>query len=276
MSLLEITGLTLHAGTATLVDDLGLTLAAGERVGLVGESGSGKSMTALAALGLLPDAVTATGSALLDGHEVVGAADAAVRRLRGPVAGIVFQEPLTALDPLMRVGRQIAEPLRRHRGLRGGALRDAVTRALGDVSLEGDRIARSYPHELSGGQRQRVAIAIALAADPRLLIADEPTTALDVTVQDEVLTLLERLVADRDMGLLFISHDLAVVSRMVDRVLVLQRGRLVEEGTVGRVLGAPQHPYTRSLVDSARYLDAALDVGAGSHGVESNRDGEAR
>lgn len=276
MSLLEITGLTLHAGTATLVDDLGLTLAAGERVGLVGESGSGKSMTALAALGLLPDAVTATGSALLDGHEVVGAADAAVRRLRGPVAGIVFQEPLTALDPLMRVGRQIAEPLRRHRGLRGAALRDAVTRALGDVSLEGDRIARAYPHELSGGQRQRVAIAIALAADPRLLIADEPTTALDVTVQDEVLTLLERLVADRDMGLLFISHDLAVVSRMVDRVLVLQRGRLVEEGTVGRVLGAPQHPYTRSLVDSARYLDAALDVGAGSHGVESNRDGEAR
>ncbi|MAP62779.1 MAG: ABC transporter ATP-binding protein [Microbacterium sp.] len=276
MSLLETTGLTLHAGTATLVDDLGLTLAAGERVGLVGESGSGKSMTALAALGLLPDAVTATGSALLDGHEVVGAADAAVRRLRGPVAGIVFQEPLTALDPLMRVGRQIAEPLRRHRGLRGAALRDAVTRALADVSLEGNRVARAYPHELSGGQRQRVAIAIALAADPRLLIADEPTTALDVTVQDEVLTLLERLVADRDMGLLFISHDLAVVSRMVDRVLVLQRGRLVEEGTVGRVLGAPQHPYTRSLVDSARYLDAALDVGAGSHGVESNRDGEAR
>ncbi|GAA1949117.1 ATP-binding cassette domain-containing protein [Microbacterium aquimaris] len=276
MSLLEITGLTLRAGTAALVDDLALSLAAGERVGLVGESGSGKSMTALAALGLLPDAVTATGSALLDGHEVVGAADAAVRRLRGPVAGIVFQEPLTALDPLMRVGRQIAEPLRRHRGLRGAALRDAVTRALADVSLEGDRIARAYPHELSGGQRQRVAIAIALAADPRLLIADEPTTALDVTVQDEVLTLLERLVADRDMGLLFISHDLAVVSRMVDRVLVLQRGRLVEEGTVGRVLGAPQHPYTRSLVDSARYLDAALDVGAGSHGVESNRNGEAR
>ncbi|MDZ8173190.1 ABC transporter ATP-binding protein [Microbacterium xanthum] len=276
MSLLQATHLTLRAGSATLVDDVTFALAPGERVGLVGESGSGKSMTALAALGLLPDAVTATGSARLDGREVVGAADAAVRRLRGTVAGIVFQEPLTALDPLMRVGRQIAEPLRRHRGLRGAALREEVARALADVSLEGDRIARAYPHELSGGQRQRVAIAIALAADPQLLIADEPTTALDVTVQDEVLTLLERLVADRGMGLLFISHDLAVVSRMVDRVLVLQHGHVVEEGAVRRVLGAPRHPYTRTLVDSARFLDAALDVGAGSPGAESDRRREGR
>ncbi|MGZ0711608.1 ATP-binding cassette domain-containing protein (plasmid) [Coraliomargarita sp. W4R53] len=260
MSLLQINHLTLRAGSATLVDDVSFVVAPGERVGLVGESGSGKSMTALAALGLLPDAVTSHGSAKLDGNEVVGSSDAAVRRLRGPVASIIFQEPLTALDPLMRVGKQISEPLRRHLGLRGDALRSAVTQGLADVSLEDERIARSYPHELSGGQRQRVAIAIALAANPRLLIADEPTTALDVTVQDGVLALLERLVAERDMALLFISHDLAVVSRMVDRALVLREGKVVEEGLIAEVLRSPQHPYTQALVNSARYLDAALDV----------------
>ena len=266
MTLLDVSHLTLRAGDTTLVDDATFALGAGERVGLVGESGSGKSMTALAVLGLLPDTVVATGSARLDGHEIVGSTDAATRRLRGPVAGIVFQEPLSALDPLMRVGRQIAEPLRRHRGLRGADLREAVSRSLADVSLVEARIVRAYPHELSGGQRQRVAIAIALAADPRLLIADEPTTALDVTVQNDVLALLERLVAERDMALLFISHDLAVVSRMVDRALVLQHGRVVEKGAVGHVLRDPQHPYTRALVDSARYLDAALDATPGSGG----------
>ncbi|WP_396668762.1 ATP-binding cassette domain-containing protein [Microbacterium sp. R86528] len=260
MSLLKVSHLTLRAGSTTLVDDVSFTVSAGERLGLVGESGSGKSMTALAALGLLPDAVTAWGSVILDGHEFVGTSDAAVRGLRGSVASIVFQEPLTALNPLMRVGKQIAEPLRRHLGLRGDALRAAVTQGLADVALEDPRIARSYPHELSGGQRQRVAIAIALAANPRLLIADEPTTALDVTVQDGVLTLLERLVAERGMALLFISHDLAVVSRMVEQALVLRQGVVVEEGAVTQLLRAPQHPYTRALVDSARYLDAALDV----------------
>ena len=197
---------------------------------------------------------------LLDEHQVVGARDADLRPLRGPVAQIVFQEPLTALDPLMRVGRQIAEPLRRHLGLRGAELRSAVAAALDEVALTDPRIARAYPHELSGGQRQRVAIAIALAAKPQLLIADEPTTALDVTVQDAVLALLERLVAERGMALLFISHDLAVVSRMVDRIVVLRDGLVVEEGTVAQVLRNPVEPYTRMLVDSARALDAFLDA----------------
>ena len=191
---------------------------------------------------------------------MVGARDADLRPLRGPVAQIVFQEPLTALDPLMRVGRQIAEPLRRHLGLRGAELRSAVAAALDEVALTDPRIARAYPHELSGGQRQRVAIAIALAAKPQLLIADEPTTALDVTVQDAVLALLERLVAERGMALLFISHDLAVVSRMVDRIVVLRDGLVVEEGTVAQVLRNPVEPYTRMLVDSARALDAFLDA----------------
>ena len=260
MSLLEVSGLSVHAGANPLVRDVSFSLAPGERLGVIGESGSGKSVTSLAALGLLPDGLTASGSIRLDGHEVVGSADAALRPLRGPVAQIVFQEPLTALDPLMRVGRQIAEPLQRHLGLRGAALRAAVTAALIEVALPDERIARAFPYELSGGQRQRVAIAIALAARPRLLIADEPTTALDVTVQDGVLSLLEGLVAERGMALLFISHDLAVVSRMVQRIVVMRAGVVVEEGPVMQVVKEPRHPYTVALVDSARALDAALDA----------------
>lgn len=260
MSILDVSGLTVRSGSGALVRDVSFTLQAGERLGLIGESGSGKSLTSLAVTGLLPDSLVPSGSVLLDGHQVVGARDADLRPLRGPVAQVVFQEPLTALDPLMRVGRQIAEPLRRHLGLRGAELRSAVAAALDEVALSDPRIARAYPHELSGCQRQRVAIAIALAARPQLLIADEPTTALDVTVQDAVLALLERLVADRGMALLFISHDLAVVSRMVDRIVVLRDGVVVEEGAVTEVLQHPAEPYTRMLVDSARALDAYLDA----------------
>ena len=250
MSILDVSGLTVRSASGALVRDVSFSLAPGERLGLIGESGSGKSLTSLAVTGLLPDSLTASGSVLLDEHQVVGARDADLRPLRGPVAQIVFQEPLTALDPLMRVGRQIAEPLRRHLGLRGAELRSAVAAALDEVALTDPRIARAYPHELSGGQRQRVAIAIALAAKPQLLIADEPTTALDVTVQDAVLALLERLVAERGMALLFISHDLAVVSRMVDRIVVLRDGLVVEEGTVAQVLRNPVEPYTCLLYTS--------------------------
>ncbi|MGD2204061.1 ABC transporter ATP-binding protein [Microbacterium maritypicum] len=261
MSILDVSGLTVRSGAGALVRDVSFSLAPGERLGLIGESGSGKSLTSLAVTGLLPDALSASGSVLLDGRQVIGARDADLRPLRGPVAQIVFQEPLTALDPLMRVGRQVAEPLRRHLGLRGAELKSAVATALDEVSLSDTRIARAYPHELSGGQRQRVAIAIALAARPQLLIADEPTTALDVTVQDGVLALLERLVDERGMALLFISHDLAVVSRMVDRIVVLRDGLVVEAGSVAQVLQEPAEPYTRMLVDSARALDAFLDAG---------------
>jgi peptide/nickel transport system ATP-binding protein len=263
MSLLEISGLWVRAGGTALVRDVSFSLDRGDRLGIIGESGSGKSVTSLAALGLLPDGLTASGSIRLDGRDVVGSTDAALRPLRGPVAQIVFQEPLTALDPLMRVGRQIAEPLRRHLGLRGAALKEAVAQALAEVALPDPRIGRAFPYELSGGQRQRVAIAIALAARPRLLIADEPTTALDVTVQAGVLQLLERLVRDRGMALLFISHDLAVVSRMVDRIIVMQNGSVVEEGRVMQIVKSPGHAYTQTLVDSARALDSALDSAGG-------------
>ena len=275
--LLRVSGLSIDAGAARLVNSVSFSVAPGERVGLIGESGSGKSLTSLALTGLLPAGLTASGSVRLGGVETVGATDATLKPLRGAALGMVFQEPLTALDPLMRVGKQIAEPMRRHLGLRGAALRTAVLAALAEVSLVEPRFARAFPHELSGGQRQRVAIALALAAQPRLLVADEPTTALDVTVQAEVLALLDRLVAERGMGLLFVSHDLAVVSRMTDRVLVLQRGNVVEEGTVASLLRAPAHPYTEQLVAHARALDSALDgVSRGGPGSGMNAEDGAQ
>ncbi|GAB2926589.1 ABC transporter ATP-binding protein [Nonomuraea fastidiosa] len=241
-----------------LIHGLSFGLAPGERLGLIGESGSGKSLTALAVLGLLPPGLTAHGSVLLSGTQVVGAPGRRLDRLRGRAASVVFQEPLTALDPLMRIGRQVAGPIRRRRGLRGAALRSAVLAALEEVALP-ERVARAYPHEISGGQRQRAAIAMALACEPALLIADEPTTALDVTVQAEVLALLDRLIAARDMALLFIGHDLAVVAGVADRLIVLKEGSAVESGRTRDIVREPRHPYTRSLVDSARELEAELD-----------------
>ncbi|MFD8774651.1 ATP-binding cassette domain-containing protein [Streptomyces sp. NPDC059916] len=263
MSLLDVSDLTIRTGDGRdLVSGLGFSVDRGERLGLIGESGSGKSLTTLAVLGLLPDGMTATGSVELDGTQIVGASEKRLVDVRGRAAAIVFQEPLTALDPLMRVGRQLAEPLRRRRGLKGDALRKAVAEALEQVRLpEPGRIARAFPHEISGGQRQRVALAMALACDPALLIADEPTTALDVTVQSEMLVLLDTLVGERGMAVLFVSHDLAVVSRVTDRVLVMKDGRAVEDGTVRDLVRAPRQAYTKALVDSARKLESALDLG---------------
>ncbi|MEV6589997.1 ABC transporter ATP-binding protein [Streptomyces acidicola] len=262
MTLLDIRGLTIRTADGhILVDDLSLTVAGGERLGLIGESGSGKSLTTLAVLGLLPDGMTVTGSIGLAGTQVVGAREKHLTRVRGRDAAIVFQEPLTALDPLMRVGRQIAEPLARRQGLKGAELQRAVARALEQVRLpEPDRIARAYPHEISGGQRQRVALAMALACEPKLLIADEPTTALDVSVQAEMLDLIDTLVRERDMAVLFVSHDLAVVARVTDRVLVMKDGRAVEEGDVREIVRRPREEYTRALVGSARRLESALDA----------------
>ena len=262
--LLAVDHLTLKAGPTTLVHDLSFVIQPGERLGLIGESGSGKSLTALASTGLLPPAIVPHGSARLIGHEVIGAPDRALNRLRGTAVAMVFQEPLTALDPLQRAGRQVAEPLRRRarrdgRQLHGRALERELLALFEQVALpEPGRIARSYPHELSGGQRQRVAIAMALACRPQLLIADEPTTALDVTTQAEILKLLDRLVAERDMALLFISHDLAVVAGVVSRVIVLRQGVAVEAGPVGEVFSRPRDAYTSSLVAAARAFDAAL------------------
>ncbi|MFI9605408.1 ATP-binding cassette domain-containing protein [Streptomyces sp. NPDC052043] len=266
MNLLDVRGLTVRTGDGrTLVDDLSFTVAGGERLGLIGESGSGKSLTTLAVLGLLPDGMTATGSVELAGTQVIGAPEKRLTSLRGRDAAVVFQEPLTALDPLMRVGRQIAEPLRRRTGLKGKDLQRAVADTLAQVRLpDPERIARAFPHEISGGQRQRVALAMALACAPKLLIADEPTTALDVSVQAEMLELIDTLVRERDMAVLFVSHDLAVVAKVTDRALVLKDGRAVEEGPVDAIVGAPREEYTKALVASARRLESALDLRSAS------------
>ncbi|MGO1840021.1 MAG: ABC transporter ATP-binding protein [Candidatus Microbacterium stercoravium] len=259
MTLLALDGLTVRSGDTVLVDDLSFSLDEGERIGLIGESGSGKSLTALAILGLLPAGLTAAGSIRLDGTEVVGARERTLNRIRGRAAAPVFQEPRTALDPLMRVGKQIAEPIRR-RGVSGGALEKAVRRLLAQVALDdGDRINRAFPHELSGGQRQRVAIAIALAAEPKVLLADEPTTALDVSVQAEILALLDEIAAARRMAVVFVSHDLAVVSRVASRALVMRRGQVVEHGGIEQLLAAPRHDYTAGLIASARRFENALE-----------------
>jgi len=262
MTLLDVRGLTVRTTDGrTLVDDLSFTVAGGERLGLIGESGSGKSLTTLAVLGLLPGGMSATGSIELAGTQIVGAPEKRLTAVRGRDAAVVFQEPLTALDPLMRVGRQIAEPLRRRTGLKGPALKRAVAHALDQVRLpDPERIARAFPHEISGGQRQRVALAMALACDPKLLIADEPTTALDVSVQADMLELIDALVREREMAVLFVSHDLAVVAKVTDRALVMKDGRAVEEGAVRTIVGAPREEYTRDLVASARRLEAALDL----------------
>jgi peptide/nickel transport system ATP-binding protein len=262
MSLLAIEGLTIHAGERALVSELSLTIEPGGRLGLIGESGSGKSLTALAAIGLLPPGLRPSGSVRLAETEVIGARDDDLTRLRGTVTATIFQEPLTALDPLMRVGAQIAEPLRRRARRDGRSIdvRREVLALIEQVALpEPHRIARAYPHEISGGQRQRVAIAMALACKPQLLIADEPTTALDVTTQAAVLELLDGLVRERNMALLFISHDLPVVAGIVDEVLVLRRGRAVEAGPVTTVFATPQAAYTRELIGAARAFDAGLE-----------------
>ncbi|GGK95961.1 hypothetical protein Ppa06_64060 [Planomonospora parontospora subsp. parontospora] len=263
--LLAVDGLGVRSATGrVLVSGLSFSMRAGDRLGLVGESGSGKTLTALAIAGLLPAGMTASGSVVLDvpslpRTEVVGAAERRLNRLRGRGVTVVFQEPLAALDPLMPVGRQVAGPLRRRSGLRGAALRRAVLRALAEVRLaDPERIAGAYPHEISGGQRQRVAIATALACEPALLIADEPTSSLDVTVQAEVLALLGDLVGARGTALLFIGHDLGVVTGVADRLLVMKDGAAVESGTARAVTCEPSHPYTRELVAGARRLDDAL------------------
>jgi peptide/nickel transport system ATP-binding protein len=265
MNLLTVEQLTVSTmdGNA-LVDSLSFAVPAGGRMGLIGESGSGKSLTALAILGLLPDGLRATGSVVVspaggESVEVIRAPERDRSRVRGRVATVVFQEPLTALDPLMRIGHQVGAAIRRTQGLRGASLREATVAALDDVGLD-RRVARAYPHEISGGQRQRAAVAAAVSCRPALLIADEPTTALDVTVQADILALLDRLVAQRGMALVFISHDLAVVARIAEQVVVLASGAAVESGPVAQILAAPRHRYTQSLVDSARQLDSALEV----------------
>ena len=235
-----------------LVNGLALEIGAGETVGLVGESGSGKSLTALAILQLLPSGTLRLGAAssvVLSGRELVGAAAADLERLRGSAVSIVFQEPMTALNPVRRIGAQMTEVIRRHRGLRPAAARERALQLLRDVRItEPERIFDSWPHQLSGGMRQRVLIAMAFSCEPALIIADEATTALDVTVQAQILELLRTLVRERGVSCLMISHDLAVIRRNCDRVYVMHRGLLVEHGSSRDIIEAPQAPYTQSLI----------------------------
>ncbi|UIN29799.1 ABC transporter ATP-binding protein [Microbacterium binotii] len=250
---LEVTDLVIEIDGVRVVDRLSFRVADGERLGIIGESGSGKSLTALAILGLLPEGAAASGSIRLNGREVIGATERELARVRGAEVGIVFQEPQTALNPIRTVGRQIAEAPRIHRGLGRAARREVAVTGARRVGLpEPERIVDRYPHQLSGGQRQRVAIAMALALDPGLLIADEPTTALDVTIQAEILDLLRTLVADAGMSLVFITHDLAVLAQIATHAVVMENGRIVEEGSVATLLTAPRSPATQGLLRDAR------------------------
>ncbi|MFJ4997462.1 ABC transporter ATP-binding protein [Microbacterium sp. NPDC088619] len=249
---LEVTDLVVRIDGRPVVDGISFEVPDGSRLGLIGESGSGKSLTALAVLGLLPDGAVASGSIRWDGTELIGLPDRELARLRGDEIGIVFQEPRTALNPIRTIGRQIAESIRIHEGIgrreaRERAIEEAARVRLPDPAAIVDR----YPHQLSGGQRQRVAIAIALACRPRLLIADEPTTALDVTIQAEILSLLLNLVEEQGMSLMFITHDLAVLAQVATQGVVLEHGLVVEAAPVSTLLTAPASPITQGLLRDA-------------------------
>ncbi|MBV8912992.1 MAG: ABC transporter ATP-binding protein [Acetobacteraceae bacterium] len=246
--LLQTVDLSVAFGARRVVDRVSFTLRAGETLALVGESGSGKSLTALSILQLLPPGAVCSGRIMLDGQDMLAASPQVLQRVRGGVAGIVFQEPMSSLNPLHRIGRQVAEAEALH-GRRPS--RTEVAALLARVGFaDAEHRLDAFPHQLSGGQRQRVMIAMALANDPKLLIADEPTTALDVTIQAGILDLLAAERRRRGLALLLISHDLNVVRRVADRVAVMKDGRLVETGRVADVFRAPQHPYTRMLIDA--------------------------
>ena len=243
-------GLRSRSGVTPLVRGVSLDIRPGERVGLVGESGSGKSLTLLAAMGLLagsPVEVTG-GSVRLGGTELVGAPDRVLRGFRGSQIAMIYQDPMTSLDPVQRVGAQIAEGLRAHGTSRRGA-QERTLAVLAEVQLpDPARLARAYPHELSGGMRQRVMIAAALAGNPRLLLADEPTTALDVTIQRQILALVAGVQQARHLAVLWVTHDLGVAAQFVQRLAVMYAGRIVEVGPTAAVFASPQHPYTAALL----------------------------
>jgi oligopeptide/dipeptide ABC transporter ATP-binding protein len=253
VSLVSIADLhVVFSGGREAVRGVSLTLREREIVAVVGESGAGKSLTGLALMGLTPAAARVTGSVQLEGRELVGLGDRDMRRIRGARVGMVHQDPMSALNPVWTAGEQVAETLRAHQGL---SRKEAAARAvelLARVRLPNPRrVAASYPHELSGGMRQRVVIAIAIACDPAVLVADEPTTALDVTVQAQILDLLVDMRDELGVAILLITHDMGVVAETADRVCVMYAGRIVEEGAVADVLTAPAHHYTRALLASA-------------------------
>ena len=233
--------------TRFLVKNVALTLSQGKTTCIVGESGSGKSLTALTIMGLLSKQLCANGSVVFQGQEISQLDNQAMQKIRGSKIAMIFQEPMTSLNPVLTVGYQIGEPLTAHLGFKGAALKDKIAALLTQVGIPPER-ANSYPDELSGGQRQRVMIAMSIACEPALLIADEPTTALDVTVQAQVLKLLDELKTRMNMAMLFITHDFGVVTDIADDVIVMFRGEIVETGTRDQVLNHPQHPYTKALL----------------------------
>ncbi|MGV8937311.1 MAG: ABC transporter ATP-binding protein [Allorhizobium sp.] len=238
-------------GSMRILNDIAFTLEKGETLGVVGESGSGKSLLSLAIMGLLPPVAAASGRILLDGADLLEKTDDAMCKIRGNRIGMIFQEPMTALNPAMTVGDQIAEGLVWHRGMSWKAARAEAVELLEQVRIpDARRRAKTYPHEMSGGQRQRVGIAMALALKPALMIADEPTTALDVTVQAEVLDILDDLTREYDMSLILVSHDLGVIARMCERTIVMYAGRRMEEGPTAEVLSRPRNPYTKGLISA--------------------------
>jgi peptide/nickel transport system ATP-binding protein len=261
VALLSIENLNIRFAATHAVRGLSLDLAAGESLGLVGESGSGKSVTALAILRLLDAAATVEGRIVFDGRDLLATSAEEMRQLRGREIAMIFQEPMTALNPVMPIGEQIAEAVRTHqRELSRSQVRARVIEAMHAVALP-DPAGRyaDYPHQFSGGQRQRILIAMAVANRPRLLIADEPTTALDVTVQAQILELLADLRRRFGLTMLFISHDLAVVSQVADRVAVMRGGLLLEQAPRTEIFRAPLHPYTRSLLGAVPTMRTELD-----------------
>ena len=261
MPLLEVTGLNLFLrgsqGTAQALRHLSFKLERGRSLGIIGESGSGKSLTVQTLMGLQPKNATVTGSILWEGKELLGQPERQWQALRGNRMAMVFQEPMTALNPVHTVGRQVAEPLVRHQGLEKKAAFNAAVALLDRVGIPNPSArAHDYPHQFSGGQRQRITIAMALACAPDLLIADEPTTALDVTVQQQILDLINDVAAERNMALILISHDLGVISQNVDDMLVMYGGQIVESGPTAAIFRHMAHPYTRGLMAARPRLDA--------------------
>ncbi|MEU4550063.1 ABC transporter ATP-binding protein [Nonomuraea dietziae] len=269
--MLDITDLRVTIGGRDILGGVDLSLRQGQVHGLAGESGSGKTMTGLAVLGLLPHGARATGSIALEGRDLLGLRPKELNRVRGGEIAMVFQDPATSLHPMLTIGRQLTEHMRHHLGLGRSEARSRAVELLAKVRIPGPEEAFGrYPHQFSGGMRQRIAIAIALACSPKVLIADEPTTALDVTVQAGVLRLLRGLCDDLGLAVLLVTHDLGVMSAVADEVSVMKDGLVVESGPRGQVLRTPSHPYTRSLLDSLPEAHAV----PGESGQGSAGDGE--
>ncbi|QWW71010.1 ABC transporter ATP-binding protein [Rhizobium sp. WYJ-E13] len=259
-NLVELRDLTVAFDGVQVLHGIDLDVAKGEALGLVGESGCGKSVTWLAALGLLPGKASVSGSVRLEGNELVGGSRTVLESVRGSRIAMIFQDPSSSLNPVLRIGRQISEALSVHRGLSGEAAKAEALRLIDMVGIpDARRRFDLYPHEFSGGQCQRLMIAMALAGQPDLLIADEPTTALDATIQAQILDLLIRLRAETGMATVFISHDLGAVSQVCERVCVMYAGRIVEEGRVEQLFSEPRHPYTRGLFDAIPRLDGGRE-----------------